>query len=200
MTTTHPPDAERLPKEKLKPIKDPQDLKAPGNAPYKLVHYGDRLKGNKALLWRVLNHLSATAEEKRMVMAIAMQETTHMASDQRDTSKDDAGGARNVSILNVNIDMLGQAGYRADGDAWGPLNETRNLPVVCDWTIQAMRKWGCRCLLDFHRGGRTAFKDGKSYGADGYRNAIATMMPLLRADIDLAARNDLRIEIDVRHV
>lgn len=179
-----------------KSINGPQDLAAKGDCAYKLQRY-DGLAENKVILFTTMNRLNLSKEEKRIIVAMAMQETTHMRLDQRDMSKDNSS-AKNVSILNCNIDMMRQLGWTFDNGEL--MNTPQGLAHAVAYTVQGMRQWGVRRLLDFHRGGRTGFNDGVSYDCYGYRNAIATMLPLLRSDLRLARDNGFRIEISVKHV
>ena len=53
-------------------------------------------------------------------------------------------------------------------------------------------------MLNFVRGGRTAFIDGVSYDAAGYRNAVATILKVISNTASLMT-DDRRVEINVPH-
>ena len=79
------------------------------------------------------------------------------------------------------------------------LNSTANLPVVVGLLKRGFDMWGCEPLLNFVRGGRTAFKDGCSYDAYGYRNTVATILRQFDKDPALLW-NDVRVEVMLQHV
>jgi hypothetical protein len=58
---------------------------------------------------------------------------------------------------------------------------------------------GVSAVLDFVRGGQTAFKDGKSYDASAYRRAIKTILSYFDKDHRLMS-DDRRVWIDVKYV
>jgi len=182
--------------------KAPFDLKADKIPPMIVVKDDtkpDMMKRNKRRLWRVLcrHPYKLTGEEKRIIIAVAMQETQHMDISEHDGDKKSL--STNVSILNINYDMLHKLGYRGKnfGEA---LNRPAGLKTAVSYATKAMRTWTAKKFLDFHRGGRTGFDDPRLLGTQEYRNAIAAMMPLLRDNVALASKNDKRIQIDVEHL
>ena len=178
-------------------IPAPLKANAAGNVRYKIANYGGALQANKRALANAADSAGATAEEKAVIIAIAMQETTLMDINQRDGSKDGTPSA-NISILNMNLDMIKNLGYsRNDGGAH--LNSASALPEAVGYMIKAIRTWGIERTLNYHRGGRTAFNDGTSYGAYDYRNAITTIYNQIAADPTLES-DGRRVEIDVYHV
>ena len=180
------------------PQGNPSDFAAPADAAFALADYGDPLAQNKAGLWRILNHLGGARAEKRIIMAMAMQETNLMDLRERDASKDGSAAA-NVSILNVNMGMLGALGY-SSADNGQQLNRPENLPVVAGYLLKALRQWGTARTLNFQRGGSTGFADGTSFGCAEYRRAIATIFGQLDGDLQLAARDGRRVQVAVPHV
>jgi hypothetical protein len=175
----------------------PVSLDVLGNVKFAITDYGDSLKDSKQALLAALRDAGATAAEQSLVMAIAMQETTLMTIGEIDRSKDNTPAA-NVSILNINIDMLQQLGYSAK-DFGSPLNEPSELVVAVSYMIKGFRTWSVPRTLNFHRGGRTAFNDGSSFGASEYRNSIATIYAQIRKDPSLL-EDGRRVEVDVPHV
>ena len=121
----------------------------------------------------------ASAQEKAVIIAIAMQETTYMSPGERDSKKDYTASA-NVSILNMNIDMLQHLGYTGP-DYGAALNPSSRLPDAVAYMLKAFRTWGIERTLNYHRGGWTAFNDGVSYDAYGYRNAVLTIYNQIKA-------------------
>ena len=67
------------------------------------------------------------------------------------------GLSANCSALNLNIDMLKEAGYSGT-DNGASLNLETNLPQAVKLLVTAIHKWGAKRTLDFQCGGRTAFK------------------------------------------
>ncbi len=135
--------------------------------------YGWSLQNNKAKLAAACDDAGASSQEKTLIIAIAMQETTYMAPDERDSKKDRTPSA-NITILNMNYDMLTMLGYDSH-DFGESLNSMHRLKDGVAYMLKAFRTWGLESTLNFHRGGRTAFKDGVSYDAYGYRNAVVTI-------------------------
>lgn len=169
-------------------------LGVPGNASFKLSSYGDTLRRNKQALVAAINAAGGNAQEKAVIIAIAMQETTHMSLNQRDASKDRTPSA-NVSILNLNYDMLTKLGYTGT-DYGASLNDPAKLTQVISYLLKGFRTWGFQSTLNYVRGGYTAFRDGVSYGAATYRNAILTIYNQLSKDQTLQS-DDRRVEINV---
>lgn len=132
-----------------------------------------------------------------LIVAIGMQETTYMKSDERDGGKDGTPSA-NLSYLNINLDMAQMLGYqRNDGGAY--LNDPNHLGDAVALLIKAFRTWGVDRTLNFMRGGRTAFNDGTSYGASDYRNSIATIYARLSQDQSLL-NDGRRVEVNLYRV
>ena len=173
-------------------------LQAAGNYPVSIGHYGSTLANNKLNLFTILNRLGASGQEKRLLIAVAMGETNTMSDSDVDHTKDGTSAA-NVSIFNENIDMLQQLGYSGNDNGMA-LNRPENLSVVAAYNLKAIRTWGAARYLNFHRGGRTAFNDGVSYGSESFRNAVATVMAQLMTDMHLARDDDRRVQADVPHV
>ena len=117
-----------------------------------------------------------------------------MNASERDSHKDFSSSA-NISILNINFDMVTRLGYTEKD--WGEsLDDPSRLEDAVGYLIKALRTWGVERTLNFQRGGSTAFDDGVSYGAEEYRNAIATIYNCIAADPSL--ENDgRRVEINV---
>lgn len=170
------------------------NLGVAGNAAFKISSYGDTLRRNKQALVTAIDAAGGNAQEKAVIIAIAMQETTHMSLSQRDASKDGTPSA-NVSILNLNYDMLTKLGYT--GRDWGAsLNDPAKLSQVLGYLIKGFRTWGFQSTLNYIRGGYTAYRDGVSYGAATYRNAIQTIYNQISKDQALQS-DDRRVEINV---
>ena len=132
-----------------------------------------------------------------MARPMAMIETNHMSPNERDASKDNnKDGSANGSVFNLSEDLLNELGYNGDINLLNPLAGLSDVVWLIDKGITC---FGVVRLLDFVRGGRTAFNDHKSYGVSGYRNAVATILKLIDMYPDLM-RNDKRVEIVVPHV
>jgi hypothetical protein len=182
-----------LPDKPLAPIA----LDVPGNARFKITDYGEKLRSNKRSLLKALSEVGASAEETALIVAVAMQETTYMSTSEIDRSKDNTPAA-NISILNINYDMVQQLGY-AESDFGVQLNDPNKLGTAASFLLKGFKIWTAVRTLNFHRGGRTAFKDGVSFGAVEYRNSIATIYAQIAKDPTLL-EDGRRIEVDVPHV
>jgi hypothetical protein len=175
-------------------IPAPLQVNAAGNARYQVSNYGGGLQGNKARLAAAADSAGANMQEKALIIAIAMQETTYMRGSERDGSKDGTSSA-NISILNMNIDMVQMLGYsRGDGGAY--LNSDERLSEAVSYLLKAFRTWGVERTLNFQRGGRNAFNDGTSYGAGDYRNSIATIYNKIAQDPALIS-DGRRVEVNL---
>lgn len=167
------------------------------NRAYKIHTYPSVLQANKSRLHQAFN-ASGTREEWRvLMMAMAMIETRTMAPSERDATKDTrTDGAANASIFNLSEDMLRRLGYRGSIHILDPLGR---LPDMVRLIALGINRWGIDRMLNFVRGGYTAFNDGVSYGAADYRNAVATILKVI--DIYPSLMFDRRrVEINVPHV
>jgi hypothetical protein len=175
-------------------IPTPLQVDAPANAAYQISNYGDALRGNKINFANAADNAGATGQEKALIIAMAMQETTLMDISQHDSSKDGTSSA-NLSILNMNLDMVQMLGYaRGDGGAY--LNDPAHLEEAVGYLIRGFRTWGIERTLNFQRGGRPAFNDGVSSGAADYRSAIATIYNQIAKDPSLES-DGRRVEINL---
>jgi len=166
----------------------------PGNAALSIGNYGGTLQANKQNLYTVTQQAGATEQELALVISIAMQETTLMVANQRDAHKDRTPSA-NVSFLNLNYDMLTRLGYTGN-DYGASLNAPDQLGTVVGLLLKGFRTWGIQSTLNYIRGGYTAFQDGSSYGAAGYRNAIVTIYNQI-ADDKSFETDGRRVEVNV---
>ena len=166
----------------------------PGNAAFGIGNYGTALQTDKDNLYNVTQAAGASAQELALVISIAMQETTLMAVNQRDASTDGTPSA-NISFLNLNYDMLAHLGYTGTDNGMS-LNAPNQLGTVIGYLLKGFRTWGVQSTLNYIRGGYTAFQDGSSYGAAGYRNAIETIYNQIAADSSLET-DGRRVEINV---
>lgn len=167
------------------------------NHDYKLPSYGPVLKANKSLLGVAMAARTISPERRALMISMAMIETHHLSPSERDAKKDSrTDGAANATIFNLSEDLLRQVGYSGNIHALDPLARRSDVVGCLD---KGINMWGVRRFLDFVRGGRDAFNDGKSYGADDYRCAVATALKLIDADPTLLS-DDRRVEMDVKYV
>lgn len=158
------------------------DFGAPGDLVCPVTPYGPALARNKAAVYAACNACGGGLDECALVVAMAMLETTFMNVTQRDASKDwRVDGSANVGLWNLNIDLVAALNYTAD--PWTLNAQTPQvLAATAGALLRGLRVWGQVRLLNFARGGRTAFVDGWSYDAWGYRNAIKTIVDRIRRD------------------
>jgi hypothetical protein len=169
----------------------------PADKPYKITSYGRALRANKAQLVNAFIVARISDERRALMVAMAMIETTTMSPSQRDASKDSrTDGAANASIFNLSEDMMRQLGYVGDIHLLDPLTALPDVVSLIDYGVET---WGVTRLLNFVRGGRQAFNDGTSYGAEDYRNAVATILRAIDRFPPLMT-DDRRVEIYVPHV
>lgn len=165
--------------------------------PYKITSYGAALKRNKERLVKAFALHSLREERRALLMAMAMIETNTMSPSERDASKDNrTDKSANASIFNLSEDMLNELGFQGNIHMLDPLE---SLPKVVGLIHKGIDLWGVTRLLNFVRGGRTAFKDGVSYGAAEYRNAVATILKVIESS-SFVMNDDRRVEVYVPHV
>lgn len=169
----------------------------PADRKYSIRSYGYAFQKNKQAIVSIADYAGATSNERAVIIAMAMIETTTLSADDRDRSKDTrTDGSANVSLFNLNVDLVLRLGYAGD-TRW--LNSQAALPTAVGLILKGLRRMGVVPFLNYVRGGYTAWKDGKSYDAYGYRNAIATMLRLIDEQPCLLY-DDRRIDIDLKHV
>lgn len=169
---------------------------SPASLPYAINEYGFLLRYNKQRLVMVCRNAGVPPHLTALMVAMAMQETTTMSSDDRDATKDGDGAAANVSLFNLSIDLVRQVDPSVD--PWS-LNHVSNLPVAVGIIKAGIDRWGIERFLNFVRGGRTAFEDGVSYGAANYRDGVATILRQIDLDPKLLD-DDRRVDVCVPHV
>lgn len=169
----------------------------PATCEYKISSYGEQLRKNKKVLYEACLAKGIPVSMYALFLAMGMIETTHLTSEQRDTSKDMcAKGSANVSLFNLNIDMVKRLGFQGDMNT---LNNVYNLPSVVDILQKGLKQWKVVPLLNYIRGGYTAFKDGQSYDVWNYRNTVATILKVFDMEPSLLY-DDRRVEIYLKHV
>lgn len=153
------------------------------------------LRESKAKVNTAFDLCEVWREHRRTMMAMAMLETKGMTIEERDYSKDNrTDGSANVSIFNLNIDMIRQLGYNGDIKK---LDESIT-DAVC-LIKKAFKEWGVRRTLHFVRGGGKGFMDGVSYDAEEYISVITRIMNAINEDSQLMY-DDRRVEIYLKHV
>lgn len=177
--------------------------KMPADCEYKLTSYGETLRINKGIFNDACSAKGVSPAHRALFLCMAMLETTHLTADQRDMSKDACShGSANVSLFNLNVDMIKRLGYYTNNQGQNTiceLNHVHNIPKVIDIIQRGLKEWGVERLLNFVRGGYTAFIDGKSYDVYNYRNTIATMLKVIDMYPTLLY-DDKRIDIYLKHV
>ena len=165
--------------------------------PYRLGEYGPELAKNKTLLSKAFKENNIADDKSATMLAMAMLETNTLCVEHRDASKDDrTDGAANVSLFNLNIDMIRYLGF---DDDFVSMNRQENVGRIVYMIDKAFGTWGIERTLNFVRGGRTAFVDGVSYGAPEYRDVISTITNAILADPSLRT-DSRRVEIYLQHV
>jgi hypothetical protein len=164
----------------------------PASMPWTINGYGAVMQANKALLLQSARE--APPHLQALMMAMAMIETTTLSAADRDATKDTKGASANVSLFNLSLDLVRCVDPSVD--PWALNTDTALAVRVIQ---QGIAKWGIPTFLNFVRGGRTAFKDGHSYGAAAYRNTVATTLMLIDRFPGLM-KDDRRVDVDLEHV
>lgn len=173
-------------------------IDAPGNYTWSIGNYGQRLREGKAMLRAAFDAVGVDEEMRKVLLAIAFQETDYLTNEQRDYSKDQReDGSANVSLFNLSVDLVRRVGAYA-GSPWD-LNSDSHLADAVRVIVAGVTQWGINALLNYVRGGYTAFQDGTSYGAGEYRNAIRTIYNVISNDTSLMW-DDRRVQTDLGRV
>jgi hypothetical protein len=179
------------------------------NFPHQIKSYGSLLRSNKALLLQAFAASNIPQERRVLMMAMAMIETATLSPSDRDKGKDNlTDGSANASIFNLNEEMLRRLNYSGNIHLLDPLSALpRVVTLINDainntnWGITPNRgvpASGVTAMLNWVRGGSSTYKDGVSWDAANYRNAVATAVKLISDDPSLMS-DDRRIEMIVRH-
>jgi hypothetical protein len=174
--------------------------------PGKVGNY-QNLSLRKAFFVNVFKNCGISRERQALMLSMALIENATLDEKKIDHSKDDKNDfSFNVSLFNLNGDMLQQLGFRSqikDAKALRefaePLNKYGNLWMAVGFLNKAFDKWGVIRTLYFIRGGRDAFVDGESYLPEPYMQAVATSLRLMDEDPKWLA-DDRRYNMVVPHV
>ncbi len=174
------------------------NVTAPGLKICPVNDYGPALVENKAaILGACLAGCAGSLEECTLLLAMAMVETTTMNASLRDATKDGTSAA-NVGLWNLSVDLV--AALNHTGDPWGLNAQTPQvLAATACLLLRGLRAWGATRLLNFVRGGRTAFLDGVSFDAFGYREVVASLLNAFAGDARLLY-DARRVDCPLRHV
>ena len=162
-------------------------LQAIERAPIK--DYGAKYGENKRGHVEALKRAGVSDVHIVLAVAIGMQETRTFDPNGGDHSK--AGEAANYSAFNINGGCMKDAGirYSMAFNTWGAVDE------VAAAFKKIVAFYGVDGFLNYHRGGATAWKDGHSYDAAGYREAIASIVHYIDQQPSLLHDNR-RVDMD----
>jgi hypothetical protein len=171
------------------------------------VGYYQNLPQRKAFFLNVFKHCGISRERQALMLSMALIEASALSEKQIDHGKDDKKDfSFNVSLFNLNGDMLQQLGFRSQvkdskalRDFAEPLNKDGYLWMAVGFLNKAFDKWGVIKTLYFVRGGRDTFVDGESFLAERYMQAVATSLRLMDEDPKWLV-DDRRYNMDVTPV
>ena len=129
-------------------------IQAPGDRKAKISDYGAKYGENKRRHVDALKRAGVSGANIAMAVAILMQETN--SSNPADGDQSKKGEAANYSAFNFNGGCLKDAGvrYSMAFNTWGAIDE------VAAAYKKLVSFYGVNGLLNYHRGGYTAWKDG----------------------------------------
>lgn len=156
-------------------------------------HYDSKYAANKVRIVKALRGAGLSESHVRLLLAIAMLETNTFDPASRDKKK--TGDSTNYSAFNINRDMLRRLGV----GNMESLNSWNGLGATVRALKSAVSTFGVNGFLNYHRGGYTGWKDAASYGCQGYRNGIASMVKQFDENPALMS-DDRRLDLVVRHV
>lgn len=161
--------------------------------PYQITDYGSAYASAKADINKALAAAKITPARSVLIMSLGMLETSTLRAADRDRSKDNTM-SQNFGWLNINLDLVEMAGFHMDPKVLNT-NSTAAVLVV----NKAIDMWGVTRFLAFDRGGRQAFYDLRSFGAQDFIKTIASIMKAIDADPKLM-HDSRRVEIYLVHV
>ncbi|CAF1284798.1 unnamed protein product [Rotaria socialis] len=127
-----------------------------------------------------------------LFVAIGMQETSTFNPADYDYTK--TGDSTNYSAFNLNRDMMVRLGIQPTN----AFNTWSGVDSVAAAAKTMITNYGVNGFLNYLRGGYTAWQDGHSYDAAGYRNAIASIVRYIENDLSLLT-DDRRVEMYTIH-
>jgi hypothetical protein len=166
------------------------DAKADRTAPVK--NLGATYGSNKKRHVDALKRAGLFDAYLALAVAIGMQETNTFNPADYDHSK--TGDSTNYSAFNFNRDMMTRVGVQptTSFNTWAGID---SAAAACKKMVTT---YGINGFLNYQRGGYIAWKDGKSYDAAGYRNAIASIVRYIESDTSLLTDNR-RVEMSTGH-
>lgn len=166
------------------------NAKADRTAPIK--NYGTTYGANKRRHVEALKRAGLYDAYLALFIAIGMQETSTFNPADYDYTK--TGDSTNYSAFNFNRDML----VRLNIQPGSSYNTWAGIDSVAAAAKKMITDYGVNGFLNYLRGGYTAWKDGYSYDAAGYRNAIASIVRYIESDLSLLT-DDRRVEMYTIH-
>lgn len=169
----------------------------PTNATFQVHTYGRVLADNKARLLAGMDACGTPPAQKTLFMAMAMVETNTMSIHERDVSKDNrTDGGANVSIFNLNVDMIRRLGYRGDVRR---LNDPARVSEAVCLMRKGIAEWGVLRMLAFVRGGYQGWVTGTAFGVRDFHRTVATIMSVIDWQPALM-RDGRRVAVDLNWV
>lgn len=165
-------------------------FKRSGSGPSAQITGEDSLRHkNKQALQRACNDLGINDLKTRAfiftVFTVESEQMYHSNGEaQRDTGKDGDKLAKNVSPVNMNIDMLNMIGFNGNPNN---LNKLSNIKETVKTVLLAVKKLGLEGFLNFHRGGRTAYNNphNNPYKVPEFKDGIYNIMQKYVQDTSL---------------
>ena len=166
------------------------NAKADRTAPIK--NYGSTYGANKRRHVEALKKAGLYDAYLALAVAIGMQETSTFNPADYDYTK--TGDSTNYSAFNLNRDMIVRAGIQPTS----AYNTWSGIDSAAASIKKMVTQYGVNGFLNYLRGGYSAWKDGVSYDAAGYRNAIASIIRYIENDPSLLT-DDRRVEMYTIH-
>ena len=193
---------------------------------FKVSHYGEELKRNKATLMKYLSRYSDSKVMIAIAMAMCMQESTDFNPGNYDHSK--TGDATNYGLFNLNRHLIGEidSSYVRNKEKLDSLNKNATavdiessiakgaklvmagLHKVGGKTILGVEWQFINSMLNFNRGGQSGFistpgwdcpistENDKTYDCIGYRVRVASMTYMILQNPKLLT-GDTRIDSEL---
>lgn len=137
---------------------------------------GGELAMNKRAIHDAFRACGVLPERRALLMAMAFLETEHLTARERDRSKDGTP-SENVSLWNLSADLVRFVGIKGDIRM---LNHSLQRAVCL--LDKALTQLGVVKTLHFVCGGRAAYEDSRSHGAQEYVRAIAAILSAIDKD------------------
>lgn len=122
------------------------DFVSNADVTFKITNYGDTILQNKLAITNQMLQMQISGQDQALIMAMAMQETVSLSSNDRDQSKDGTS-SENISQWNINIGLIETVSPDID-----PRSLNYDIGACITFILKALNQYGLEGYLDLIRG------------------------------------------------